>query len=101
MIYLNEWTNECTNEWTNECTNECTKDECTKECPICYETEKNINIYNDCVHQICTDCLKNTLKSLPEHKNLTCALCRNPITQITALTTEEATKLFQIILGLA
>lgn len=83
------------------------------ECPVCYKKDidsekeeiesistKNINIYNQCGHQICTDCFKNTLKSLPQNKDPSCAICRHKITKITAPTDEESTKLFQIVLGL-
>jgi hypothetical protein len=75
-------------------------------CPICLENknespDKTFNIYNDCGHQICTDCFKKTLKSLPKHKDPCCALCRNPITKITPPTDEESTILFEIVLGLA
>ena len=74
-------------------------------CPVCQENknespDKTFNIYNDCGHQICTDCFKNTLKSLPKHKDPCCALCRNPVKKITAPTDEESTILFEIVLGL-
>ena len=76
------------------------------ECPICQESktespEKTYNIYNECGHQICTDCFKNSLKSLPQHKELCCAICRNQVIQITAPSDEESTGLFEIVLGLA
>jgi hypothetical protein len=76
------------------------------ECPICQESktespEKTYNIYNECGHQICTDCFKKSLKSLPEHKELCCAICRNQVIQITAPSDEESTGLFEIVLGLA
>ena len=44
---------------------------------------------------------KNSLKSLPEHKELCCAICRNQVIQITAPSDEESTGLFEIVLGLA
>jgi hypothetical protein len=77
----------------------------TFECPVCQENknespDKTFNIY-DCGHQICTDCFKKTLKSLPKHKDPNCALCRNPIKKITAPTDAESTILFEIVLGLA
>ena len=75
-------------------------------CPVCQENknespEKSFNIYNDCGHQICTDCFKKTLKSLPINKDPCCALCRNPISKITASTDTESTKLFEIVLGIS
>jgi hypothetical protein len=75
-------------------------------CPVCQENKnespnKTFNIYNDCGHQICTDCFKKTLNSLPKHKDPSCALCRNTIKKITAPTDEESTILFEIVLGIA
>lgn len=83
-----------------------TEKEKNSSCPVCQENknespDKTFNIYNDCGHQICTDCFKKTLKSLPKHKDPSCALCRNPIKKITAPTDEESTILFEIVLGIA
>ena len=89
----------CHREYTQLCQDfNIKKEEC--ECPVCYDTDGTINIYNDCGHQICTDCFKKILKSLPSNKEPTCSLCRNQIKKITAPSDEESTVLFEIVLGI-
>ncbi len=93
-------------EYNQLCKNFNITEEEHTSCPVCQENKnespnKTFNIYNDCGHQICTDCFKKTLKSLPKHKDPSCALCRNPIKKITAPTDEESTILFEIVIGIA
>jgi len=47
-------------------------------CPVCYESD-NLGKYEHCNHVICANCFHGIKKTT---SNITCSLCRTPVTQI-------------------
>jgi hypothetical protein len=67
-------------------------------CPICYEDFPcTALVKTNCSHSFCETCVINTIKILPDNKNLSCAMCRSDIHHLSCYTLQTNTNLKNIL----
>ena len=67
-------------------------------CPICYDDFPCTNLVKtNCSHSFCETCVINTIKILPDNKNLSCAMCRSDINHLSCYTSHTNTNLKNIL----